>query len=624
MYEPATEPAGEARRRVLRHLRRPATHRALLPRVGEALGGFRLEERLGAGSYGTVFLARRDEGLFALKLLYLPRAGAWAWRELEVGLRLHHVGLVGVEAHGHHGDWPGFGPLFLYLVTRYVPGPPLDEWVERARPGAREAARVVLALAEQLARAHAVGVVHRDLKPDNVVVHASEGRAVLVDFGVGTYPGAPPVTGALLPGSFLSWAPEAWRFRRERRPGDRYEATPGDDLWSLGVVAWWLLVGDWPFVGETDEQVEDAVLHGARVAPHERNPRVPVALGAVCLRLLEKERAARYADAQAVIEALRAVLAGADAAWDVPLSEAWVAHEATTEREVSALPDEASRARSMPMSVEEPRAAPGRSAGWGSRALLCMAGLCAVLSGHDGASPLRREAVAGGSATLASWVAEMLADQEMAPLRCPLEGDGGAASPWGNPSASVAFATQPKDGTRVKTHRKNPASPTPPQGVTGRVPRAVCSLVLGALAAGCPAAQVRSNPQAEACPPGAVENMKEKLGLDIGAQGSALLAEQAGTITVREDELSGHTYISRPKMPSGTVLSGRFVFGKGRVYGRITRVHKPDGDTFSVCMEALGEPDYARGWEIYSMSSSGDSAEISTNFEYRLVDHLEQ
>ncbi|WP_329727298.1 protein kinase domain-containing protein, partial [Archangium sp.] len=218
-------------RQLRNRLCRPGAQEEFLPKVGEGVAGFTLEERLGAGSYGTVFRARRGERLYALKLLYLPHAGAWAWRELEVLLRLHRVQLVEVDCHGHHGEHPEAGPLFLYVATPYVPGLPMDTYVERHNPGAAWAARAVLALAEQLGVAHAVGVVHRDLKPDNVVVQ-EDGHAVLVDYGVGTFPGALEVSGGMLPNIPLLRAPEAWRFQRECKPHEAYAASLRDDLWA--------------------------------------------------------------------------------------------------------------------------------------------------------------------------------------------------------------------------------------------------------------------------------------------------------------------------------------------------------------------------------------------------------
>ncbi|WP_395842229.1 serine/threonine protein kinase [Archangium violaceum] len=323
----------QRRRLLLRRLTREGAREEFLPQVGEVVGGLTLEVRLGAGSYGTVYRARRGDNLFAVKLLYLPHAGPWAQRELEVLLRLHHVGLVGVDSHGHHGHFPGFGPLFLYIVTGYVPGLPLDTWAERHNPTALEVARAVRLLAAQLVVAHSVGVVHRDIKNDNVVVREGDGRPVLVDYGVGTFPGALKVTGGFVPGTTRYRAPEAWLFRRQRQRDTHYEASVRDDLWALGVLFYWLLTGVWPFDGKSEEEVEDAVLHTEPVAPHERNPRVPRALSALSLRMLEKAPEARYPDAKSVGEALNGVLAGADANWTVPLCEAWAPDNATTRQE---------------------------------------------------------------------------------------------------------------------------------------------------------------------------------------------------------------------------------------------------------------------------------------------------
>ncbi|HEX8824789.1 MAG TPA: protein kinase [Archangium sp.] len=174
--------------------------------------------------------------------------------------------------------------------------------------------------------------MHRDIKDDNVVV-GGNGRAVLVDYGVGTFPGALEVSRGRLPNVPLFRAPEAWCFQREAPSGERYEASARDDLWALGVLLYGLLTGTRPFHGESEEAVEEAVRHTRPVPPHERNPRVPRALSAVCVRMLEKEPGARYPDARAVGQALEAALAGADASWEVPLCEAWGPDNATTRRE---------------------------------------------------------------------------------------------------------------------------------------------------------------------------------------------------------------------------------------------------------------------------------------------------
>jgi serine/threonine-protein kinase len=606
------ELARRVRRQWLRRLGRKGAQEEFLPREGEAVGGFTLEARLGAGNYGTVYRARRGDGLFAVKLLYLPRTGAWAFRELEVLLRLHHAGLVRVEAHGHHGHHPEFGPLFLYLVMDYVPGLPLDEYVERHNPPARWVAGAALALAAQLTVAHAAGVVHRDIKEDNVVVGEERG-AVLVDYGVGTFPGALPVSGGLFLASLRLRSPEAWRFFREAPGGARYEASARDDLWALGVLLYGLLTGTRPFDGESPEEVEAAVLDMPLVAPHERNPRVPRALSAVCMRLLEKEPGARYADAEAVALALEEALAGADTSWEAPLCEAWGPGNATTRPQDDAWVDPI-RARERRRRVwahqrERPRR--GKPAPPEAEALVPIpeevppALLPArTSSGYARAWRKARWALGAGAlltlahphpptSRVATWLpmpeVKPWSGQEVALPWCPLEGDGGAVPSWTTTAAPVARATLPED-TPVKTPRQGSGpqrqqSQTPHPG-RNLLATALCTAAAGA--SGCTGAQVRDTPKPEACPAGSVETMR-RLGIRIGEDS---LSEFPGVryedfVTVREGPGARLVFLQPlGQLSPGTVVTGRLLFGKDYVYGRFTEARTPGGDTFSICLEA--------------------------------------
>jgi serine/threonine-protein kinase len=671
------------RKQVLRRLLEYGAREDALPRVGEVVGGVTLEARLGAGGYGTVFRARRGDSLFAVKFLYLPQVGRRAVRELEVLLRLHHLRLVMVDGHGHHGHCPGFGPLFLYIVMGYVPGLPMDVWVERHNPVAPWCARAVLALAEQLGRAHAAGVVHRDVKPDNVVVGEGDGRPVLVDYGVGTFPGALRVTGGQVPGAAPFRCPEAWRFRREREEGELYEASARDDLWALGVLFYWLLTGTLPFEGESEQELEDAVLHGALVPPRERNPRVPQALSAVCARMLEKAPEARYPDVEAVCEALESALDGADASWEVPLCEAWGPDIATTRSEeepgdvavaVDLEGDLARHRRVLVLERERPRrgrpatteaAAPAsppevdapladeaeglapsapapstvgdsvaeavsapvswraRAVSWGARVwrrrtlALGVGSLLAAAHPYGVPEPFAEVSPPGRAvAVLTSPVAGFVpmpevtpvAGQEVAPPWCALEGGRGAAPAWAAIPAPVASATLPEDSTRVKTSRKDSSTQEKQKkGTVGNVvARALCTATAGALAAGCPGAQVRPTPAPEACPPGALEAMKQ-LGIHTGDEvgsnfpgahpGSWLVHEGPGAQLVLGEDLG--------KLEAGTVLMGRLLFGKERVYGRFTEARTPGGEAYPVCVEAWDYgSDYGRGL-VYEPNPNG-------------------
>ncbi|HEX5754633.1 MAG TPA: serine/threonine-protein kinase [Archangium sp.] len=654
-----------------------------LPLPGTQVGGLVLEARLGAGGYGTVYRARSPGGKpYAVKFIHLPRAAAWAWRELEVLLRLRRLGWVAVRG---HGEWPEKAPRFVYLVMEYVQGMSLHTWAGRHNPTARRVAEVVRALARQLAAVHRAGVVHRDVKCANVVVREKDGRPVMVDFGVGTFPGAHPVTGPRVPGTAPYRSPEAEGHRQERGP---YEAHARDDLWALGVVLYWLLTGTFPFqVEETGDSLADAralgeaLVHQAPEPPQVRNPRVPAALAAVCLRMLEKQPTARYPDAQAVEAALGAALAGADAAWDVPLCQAYGPDTATTEAEEE-LEDaeEETRwrrleayerrhpVRGAPFTPEEPatpapptrEAAPGegpppaapqtpapaqtpsppaseppRTRGtpwrWGA-----VVGLGLVLGFGPGLSHRPSPGDAPGvtspvvAAPPTSGVGPV-SGQEVAPGHEPLEGGGGAALEATPTPAPAARAAPPKD-TRVKRPSPSPLPTTPalPRQSRG-VARTVGGLALTcSLATGCPAPtapQVRPTPLSlpEApCPEGSLQAMKE-LGMREGKYGSVLIP---GTVrgprqrvTVRSGPSTllhlGGSRAYSYPLPDGTVFSGELFVGPKRVYGRFTQARTPEGHTYPMCLELYEWIE--RGVLRHEQDGTADTATISTGVQLRTV-----
>ncbi len=297
---------------------------------GTEVRGFLIEQELGAGGFGTVFRARRGERLYALKFIRCKDAGGWARREVESLLRVSHRNVVGFEGCGF---WPDDTHEYLVVIMDYVEGRRLDVWAEEENPDARQVVQKVLGVVRALTEIHRVGVIHRDLKEANIIVRASDGEAVLVDFGVAGGTNTVQATRDVLPPCTLEYrSPEAWRFLRDNavRPGTRYQPGPADDLYALGVVLYWLLTGRYPCVGATEVEQAEVTIHQVPAPPHAVNPRVPEALSAICMKLLEKQPENRHPDAGALGLALEAELARAGGAWSVPLCDAHALDNVTT------------------------------------------------------------------------------------------------------------------------------------------------------------------------------------------------------------------------------------------------------------------------------------------------------
>jgi len=310
----------------------PGPRRQPLPvlALGTEVAGYEVVRRLGAGGYGTVYLAHGSTTLVALKVLPLESSRGWEEREVDVMRRLKHPGVVRLLG---YVDWPEGQPRLRVLIMEYVKGLPLDESVRRSNPSALGVVELLLPLLEGMGAMHTAGVLHRDVKASNILVRAEDGKPVLVDFGAGAYTGAPPLTTSVLPPGTPEYrSPEAWDFFRHHmgEEGMRYQPTPADDLWAVGVQLYWILTDRLPFTGRDFLAIGSAVLHERPVPPRELNPWVPEALERVCLRMLEKDPSARYADAREVRRALSALRVEADDSWHEPLFEPHGPHNATT------------------------------------------------------------------------------------------------------------------------------------------------------------------------------------------------------------------------------------------------------------------------------------------------------
>ncbi|MFP2923700.1 serine/threonine protein kinase [Pyxidicoccus sp. 3LG] len=281
---------------------------------------WRVLDPLGSGSYGAVYRVEAVDApgeVYALKLALRP-SDPRAEREVALLARTQHPNVVRVH---DWGTWQGLAGSHLYFVMDWIQGLPLHTWAETANPPLRELALVADTLAQTLDWLHSRGVRHRDLKPEHILIRASDSQPILIDFGVGRQEGASTLTSTVVPpGTVHLRSPEALDFHRLRfrEAGARYAFQPTDDLYALGVCLFRALTGYYPFPPDIPvDLLMLAIL--AHVPPPVAviNPRVPPALSDIVARLLEKKPQARHGSGQELHLALEAALAlGPPQAWE--------------------------------------------------------------------------------------------------------------------------------------------------------------------------------------------------------------------------------------------------------------------------------------------------------------------
>jgi serine/threonine protein kinase len=254
--------------------------------------GYELIRKLGGGGQATTYLAR-DRALQRLVVLKRYHGVACSSRReavLNEGRALARVRspfvapCYGVETRGDEID----------LVVEYVPGRPLTELTASERADTRHCVRLIEQVAGGLAEVHACGLLHRDIKPQNIIL-GDDGVPRLVDFGL-----AVPVASEGLhavAGSPPYMAPE-----QARGQGERVDART--DVYGLGAVLYYLLTGQPPHEGKTLiealEQARDAPI----IPPRRLNPRVPRTLERVCVKALAADPQSRFQSADALRRAL--------------------------------------------------------------------------------------------------------------------------------------------------------------------------------------------------------------------------------------------------------------------------------------------------------------------------------
>ncbi|MHB1297515.1 MAG: serine/threonine-protein kinase [Gemmatimonadaceae bacterium] len=283
-----------------------------LARLSNALAGQYLVEReLGRGGMGVVLLARdlRLDRLVAIKTLPYHMAEDPAirerfLREARTAAALSHARIVPI----HHADEAGDT---VYFVMGFVDGGSLAQHAHSAeRLTPEQVTRMMVDVADALDYAHAHGVVHRDIKAENILLDATTGRAMVTDFGIARVAEAAPTTAT---GNILG---TVHYMSPEQVSGERLDGR--SDLYALGVLAFLLLAGRFPFEHEAPSAV--LVAHVTKRPPRLREvaPEVPAELADVVDRLLRKDPAERFATAEELMDALRRLNATDSAPYAAP------------------------------------------------------------------------------------------------------------------------------------------------------------------------------------------------------------------------------------------------------------------------------------------------------------------
>lgn len=286
------------------------------------LGQYVLREKTGGGGMGEVYLAEHSllRRPCAIKLIRPERAGdpanlARFEREVRATATLTHPNAIQVFDYGRTPDGT------FYYVMEYLPGLTLDELVTRHGPvPPGRAVHFLRQLCGALREAHGIGLIHRDIKPGNVMICHRGGVpdvAKLLDFGLVQSGPVDPGDDRLTREGMVVGTPAY--LSPEQAGGGAVDAR--SDVYSLGALAYFLLTGRAPFAGRSAVQVLAAHLYELPAPPADHQPDVPADLQAVVLRCLAKKPADRFPD----VASLDAALAGCQSAgrWSEPDAAGW-------------------------------------------------------------------------------------------------------------------------------------------------------------------------------------------------------------------------------------------------------------------------------------------------------------
>jgi serine/threonine protein kinase/formylglycine-generating enzyme required for sulfatase activity len=272
------------------------------------IGRYRIQNVLGTGAFGRVYLAY-DEELKRPVAIKVPHASLVSrpedakryLTEARMVANLDHPHIVGVQDVGSTDECP------CYIVFKYVDGTDLAKRIKQPRLSYMAAAELVATLAEALHYAHKHGLVHRDVKPNNILMD-TEGKPYLADFGLALRDQDLGSSSPRFVGTPHYMSPEQAR-------GEGHRVDGRCDIYSLGAVFYELLVGRRTFSGGTQAELLDQITSQEPRPPRQIDDKVPKELERICLKALAKRASERYTTALDMAEDLRHFLETSRTSW---------------------------------------------------------------------------------------------------------------------------------------------------------------------------------------------------------------------------------------------------------------------------------------------------------------------
>lgn len=263
------------------------------------IGEFEIRERLGSGAFGVVYLGwdARIEREVAVKVLHSQPGDSLVapLEEARAQASVDHVGIVPIYQVGELPEGNGF-----YIVSKYLPGGTLSHWLARqqGRLPIEQATSLVISIAEALHAAHQAELIHRDLKPGNILLD-DEGRPFISDFGLALRESEQANRRGEVSGTPNYMAPEQVEGRAHHLDGRA-------DIWALGVMLYEMLTGARPFSGKSTTELFEEITERDPKPVRWHDKQIPVELEDIVSRCLRKSPADRTPTAECLSEELRA------------------------------------------------------------------------------------------------------------------------------------------------------------------------------------------------------------------------------------------------------------------------------------------------------------------------------